>query len=268
MVLGPGGANSSTDLPILPPTCASNPALARIWPINAVVVDLPLVPVMAITGALPGLPASGRISRANNSTSPITGTLALPAWVTTSCGRGWVSGTPGLRIRVAIFSQAHSRQGVICAPAWWPASRAPALSSQAITSAPPSFKARTLAKPVRASPNTATIFPGKLLAAIMPLPEFQGGEAGQRQHHRHDPETDHDGGLGPAQLLVMVMDRRHAEDALASELETHHLHDHRHGLEHEQSADNRQHDLMLDATRHRAQRPAQRQGAGVAHEDG
>src|SRR3984957_20261596 len=223
---------------------------------------------MAITGALPGLPASGRISRANNSTSPITGTLALPAWVTTSCGRGWVSGTPGLRIRAAIVSHAHSRQGVIWAPAWWPASRAGALSSQAITSAPPSFKARTEAKPVRASPNTATIFPGKLLAAIMPLPEFQSGEAGQRQHHRHDPETDHDGGLGPAQLLVMMMDGGHAEDALAGELERDHLHNHRYGLEHEQPADDGEHDLMLGHDGDRAQRAAQRQRTGIAHEDG
>ena len=43
--------------------------------------------------------------------------LGVPAWVTTSCGRGWVSGTPGLRIKAAIFSHAHSRQGVISAPA-------------------------------------------------------------------------------------------------------------------------------------------------------
>src|SRR5450631_2528836 len=57
-------------------------------------------------------------------------------------------------------------------------------------------------------------------------PQLQRGEAGQRQHHRDDPEPDHDLRLGPAQLLEMVVDRRHPEDALAGELERHHLHDH------------------------------------------
>src|ERR1700720_1404077 len=56
------------------------------------------------------------------------------------------------------------------------------------------------------------------------LPQLQRGEAGQRQHHRDDPEPDHDLRLGPAQLLEMMMDRRHLEDALARELEGRNLH--------------------------------------------
>ena len=60
-----------------------------------------------------------------------------------------------------------------------------------------------------------------------------------------DPEADDDGGLRPALLLEMVMQRRHAEDALAGELEGRDLHDHRHRLEHEQAADDGQHDLVL-----------------------
>ena len=50
---------SSTGLPILPPISAAKPQDARIWPISAVVVDLPLVPVTAMTGARPGLRAIG-----------------------------------------------------------------------------------------------------------------------------------------------------------------------------------------------------------------
>ena len=76
-------------------------------------------------------------------------------------------------------------------------------------------------------------------------PQLQGREAGKRQHHRDDPEPDHDLRLGPAQLLEMVMDRRHPEDTFAGELERYHLHDHRDGFEHEQAADHRQHDLVL-----------------------
>ena len=45
-----------------------------------------------------------------------------------------------------------------------------------------------------------------------------------------------------------------------------HLDDDRHGLHHEQAADDHQHDLVLGGDRHRAQRAAQRQRADIAHE--
>ena len=53
IVAGPavGGSSVSTARPILPPICASRPADFRICAISAVVVDLPLVPVMAMNGA-------------------------------------------------------------------------------------------------------------------------------------------------------------------------------------------------------------------------
>src|ERR1700704_5819776 len=98
-------------------------------------------------------------------------------------------------------------------------------------------------------------------------PQLQGGEAGQRQHHRDDPEPDHDLRFGPALLLKMVMDRRHPEHALAGELERHYLHDHRDRLQHEQSADHREHDLVFDRDRDRSEHAAKRQRSGVAHED-
>src|SRR5229473_2993887 len=98
-------------------------------------------------------------------------------------------------------------------------------------------------------------------------PQLQGGEAGQRQHHRNDPEPDHDLRFGPALLFEMMMQRRHPEHALAGELEGHHLHDHRNRFQHEQSADHGEHDLVFDRDRDRAEHAAKGERAGVAHED-
>ena len=50
-------------------------------------------------------------------------------------------------------------------------------------------------------------------------PQLQRREAGQRQDDGDDPEADDDGRLRPAQLLEMMVERRHAEDALAGQLE-------------------------------------------------
>ena len=64
-----------------------------------------------------------------------------------------------------------------------------------------------------------------------------------------------------------MVQRRHAEDAATGQLERDHLHDHRNGFEHEQTADHRQHDLVLGRDRDRAKQSAERERAGVAHED-
>src|SRR5689334_13998285 len=102
-----------------------------------------------------------------------------------------------------------------------------ALSSAAITSAPPAFSAWQLASPEPPRPNTATVFPAKEVTGIIARSaQFQRGEAGEREHHRDDPETDHDLRLGPALLLEMMVQRRHAEHAFARHLERHHLDDH------------------------------------------
>src|SRR6202035_162522 len=100
---------------------------------------------------------------------------------------------------------------------------------------PPSFEARrkggahlpaTTAKPLRGDDvrmccETILVRP----PPPRPSPQLQRGEAGERQHHRNDPEPDHDLRFGPALLLEMMMQRRHPEHALAGELERHHLHD-------------------------------------------
>src|SRR5271167_5120481 len=103
-----------------------------------------------------------------------------------------------------------------------------------MTSAPPARSALALTSPEPPSPNTATFLPVKVVTGITTkLPQLQGREPSQRQHDRDDPEANDDLRLGPAELLEMMMDRRHLEDALAGELERHHLHDDRHRLEHE-----------------------------------
>src|ERR1700759_3383650 len=88
-----------------------------------------------------------------------------------------------------------------------------ALSSPAITSAPPAFNAWQLASPEPPRPNTATVLPAKEVTGIKRSPQLQRGETGQRQHHRDDPEPDHDLRLGPAFLLEVMVDRRHPEYA-------------------------------------------------------
>ena len=74
------------------PSARRVPACRRMCAISAVVVDLPLVPVMATNGASGALLAR---SRANSSMSPMISTPAALALCTVQCGSGCVSGTPG-----------------------------------------------------------------------------------------------------------------------------------------------------------------------------
>src|SRR5471030_1293373 len=203
--------------------------------------------------------------------SPITSTPACCAASTVQCGAGWVSGAPGVSTKAAKFAQDTVRKSAVMKPARAASASLSAPSSPAITSAPPALKAWQLASPDPPRPNTATVLPAKEVTGIMALPSFrdgapapdpesrdsgfvlrtprndggrfsthspqlQRGEAGQRQHHRNDPEPDHDLRLGPALLLEMMMQRRHPEHALAGELERRHLHDDRDRLQHEQPA--------------------------------
>src|SRR5258705_2568823 len=146
-----------------------------------------------------------------------------------------------------------------------------AWSSHPITSAPPANSALALARPEAPSPNTATFFPSNEVTGIMAefsLSQLQRRQPGERQHDRDDPEADYDLRLRPSELLEVMMQRRHLEDALAGELERKHLHDHRHRFEHEQTADDGERDLVLGGDRDLADQPAERERAGIAHEDG
>src|ERR1700755_130026 len=159
--------------------------------------------------------------------SPITSTPAWRAISTLQCGAGWVNGAPGVRISAAKLAQDTLRRSAVMKPAWAAFATLSALSSPAITSAPPAFSAWHEASPEPPRPNTATVLPAKDVTGIIgSSPQLQRGEARERQHHGDDPEADHDLRLGPAQLLEVMMDRGHAEHAPAGELERKHLHDH------------------------------------------
>ena len=73
---------------------------------------------------------------------------------------------------------------------------------------------RAAATPLWPSPTTTTLF----AAGSMRHRSFSD-ERDQREQHGDDPEADDDLRLGPALLLVVVVDRRHQEHALAGELE-------------------------------------------------
>src|SRR5512138_1626050 len=159
--------------------------------------------------------------------SPITSQPASRAIDTDQCGAGCVSGAPGVRTSAAKFAQDTVRRSAVMKPACAAFATLSALSSAAMTSAPPAFSAWQLASPEPPRPNTATVFPAKEVTGIMNRStQFQRGETGERKHHRDDPEADHDLRFGPALLLEMMVQRRHPEHAFAGQLERGHLHDH------------------------------------------
>src|SRR6476620_4010150 len=67
--------------------------------------------------------------------------------------------------------------------------------------------------------------------------QLHRGEAQQREDEGHDPETDHHLGFLPAAELEVVVERGHAEDALAAQLEGEDLQDDGEGLDDEHAAD-------------------------------
>ena len=151
---------------MLPPMRTSRPAWAQTWPISAVVVDLPLVPVMA---TIFGFLCSGAAftARAKSSISPTISTPAARALSTVQCGAGWVSGTPGDSIRAANWLQSALDRSTSGRPSAAAASREAGFSSHSATFAPPAMRARAAASPVRARPKTATVFPSKPRTGIM-----------------------------------------------------------------------------------------------------
>ncbi|KAI3478036.1 hypothetical protein L1887_60088 [Cichorium endivia] len=99
------------------------------------------------------------------------------------------------------------------------------------------------------------------------LPQFQGCQADQHENHGDDPETDDHARLGPALEFKVVVDRRHAEHALAGQLERRDLDDHRQGLHDEHATHDEQDDFLAHDHGDGAQRGTQCQGTDVAHED-
>src|ERR1700691_2399582 len=208
----------------------------------------------------------------------MTSAPALRAACTLQCGSGWVSGTPGARTNAAMFDQSALRKSVAGIPAAAAFAKLCSSSSKAMTEAPPATSAWALASPEPPRPNTATVPPANVVSGITTRhsrrtaetsksSQLQGRQAHERQHDRDDPKTDDDLRFGPTHLLEMMMDGRHLENAFAGQFERYHLHDHRTRFEHEQPADNGKHDLVLGRDRDRPDHAAERERAGVAHEN-
>src|SRR5215831_20028738 len=92
------------------------------------------------------------------------------------------------------------------------------------------------------------------------LPQLQRREAEEREDDRENQKSRDDLGLRPADELEMVMERRHLEHALAAPKSVRsHLNDHGRRFHHEDAADDRQQQLLLDQDRHGAKRAAERE---------
>src|SRR3546814_10818521 len=93
------------------------------------------------------------------------------------------------------------------------------------------------------STRTDTLFPYTTLFRSR-SPDFQCRKAGKGKDDGDDPETDYDGGLRPAKLFEMMVDRRHPEYPLSGSLEEADLHDNRSRFQHEESAADGKDDFM------------------------
>src|SRR5215510_1287704 len=97
------------------------------------------------------------------------------------------------------------------------------------------------ATPLLAAPTTTTRRPSTVNDSLRtPSPQLQRRETEQRKDDGDDEKARDHLGLAPSNELEVVMQRRHLEHALAGELERGDLDDHRHPLEHEDAADDRQ----------------------------
>src|SRR5260370_37210411 len=143
---------------------------------------------------------------------------ASRALTTTGCGAGWVCGMPGDSTSEGMPRRSAAVRSTIRTPRSAAASRFLASSSQAMISAPPAASAWAATRPDLPRPRTPVGMPEKEVTGIMRRsPQLQGGEPGEGEDRGNDPEADDDGRLLPALLLEMVVQRRHAQDALAGQ---------------------------------------------------
>src|SRR5260370_24622215 len=104
-------------------------------------------------------------------------------------------------------------------------------------------------------------------APLSRLTQLQRGQREKRKDQGQDPETDDDLGFRPAHQLKVMMNGRHAEDALPAQLVRPDLKDHRNGFDHEDAADKRQQQLLLDDHGHGSDGAAEGERSYVAHKD-
>ena len=184
----------------------SMPAAFANAPTSVVTVLLPLVPVMPTTRP----PAS----RANSSISPTSRGRAPRA-----CRRnGSASGTPGdTTTWSAPSSTAGSKPPSAVAAGGHERGAVPRVRAarRAIGDDERDGPARRGGARTTAGAAEARSRCSGLCGVGAASAQLQRGQPDQGQHERDDPEADDDLRLGPALELVVVVDRRHAEDALA-----------------------------------------------------
>src|SRR5262249_36081010 len=153
---------------------------------------------------------------------------------------------------------------------WTPASRSCAgispssLSdrvSDAVTRALCRAQNKAVATPVRASPTTSTRLPRNsidpgisisknataICRAFFPRsPQLQRRQRKQRKHQRGNPETHNHFALAPAHQLKMMMNGRHAKNALATQLEGADLQNHRERFQHKNATYKHKQNFLLD----------------------
>src|SRR5581483_2875731 len=129
-------------------------------------------------------------------------------------------------------------------------------TSETVTCAPLWRRKSAAARPDLPSPTTKTFLPfssimGAPILTRIPssllctggrrarprLAQFERGECKQCKHQGPDPEAGDDLGLAPAQLLEVVVQRRHLEDTLLAQLIAAHLQHHGDGFQDEDAAD-------------------------------
>src|SRR5882762_9143365 len=121
-------------------------------------------------------------------------------------------------------------------------------------------------RPARACPATQTNS-ASLPQYPFPLSQLQRRQRKQRKNQRGDPKPHDHFRFAPTEQFEMMMNGRHAEDALAAQFEGAHLQNHGKRFDDEDTADEKEQDFLLDDDRNGAQRSAQRQRSNVPHED-
>src|SRR5713101_613244 len=250
-------------VPIFPARIVEKPAFFKICSIREVVVVFPFEPVIPIK--------SPCRKRSASSTSLQMVTPSAHA----ACSNGASAGTPGLGTIKSCSRNVFSR--------WPPSSRlTPALRSGAIAwpisfsvraSVAVTFEARAaqksaVATPVLASPTTSTRLPrnsnGFAIYFAKPfnqndsLPQLQRRKREQRKDQRSYPKAHDYFRFAPTKQFKMVMNGRHAEDALAAQLEGTYLQNHGKRLDHKDPANKEKQNLLLNDDRNHTERPAQR----------
>src|SRR5216684_5866053 len=259
-------------VPIFPARIVENPAFFKMCSIKEVVVVFPFDPVIPI-----------KRPRRKRSASSTSLQMVTP-FARAACSKRASAGTPGLGTIRSCSRNVFSlwppnssftpavRRGAMASPISFSAR-----ASVAVTFAPRAAQKSAVATPVLASPTTSTrlprnsneagIFFSTILGTKPPLPQLQGRQRKQRKNQRGNPKPHDHFRFAPTEQFEMVVNGRHAENALAAQFERTYLQNHGKRFNDEDTADEKEQDFLLDDDSDGAQCSSERQRANIAHED-